>query len=153
MRVKITDYRDFEILFDTDSSEFYTVSNSYDVEKNRKTFDSVKKWIDDFLKDNFEFIPFNVERLSSMFDRPEVIRIIGIRKDGLFVYEGTDGSKYNMSKYNEDDYFLIDPKNDSVKANLVELENKEKELNEAIKLEKSKLIKVSLKEIKNKYKI
>jgi hypothetical protein len=39
-----------EIYFDTDSEEFYTLSNQYDKENTKKSFASTKKYIDDLHK-------------------------------------------------------------------------------------------------------
>ena len=112
MRTLITEYRGWEIFFDTDKEEFYTISNEYDKDITKKSFASTKKFVDDYIKENNSFKPILVQKEPSMFNNGEIIKLIGIRKDGDFMYEDKDGKKQRLSSYNEKDYFLINPEND-----------------------------------------
>ena len=78
MRTLITEYRGWEIFFDTDKEEFYTVSNEYDKDNTKKYFASTKKFIDDYIKENNEFKPILVQKQQSMYSDGEIIKLIGI---------------------------------------------------------------------------
>ena len=148
MRTLITEYRGWEIFFDTNKEEFYTVSNEYDKDNSKKSFASTKKFIDDYIKENNEFKDILVQKEPSMFNNVEVIKLIGIRKDGDFMYEDKDGKKQRLSSYNEKDYFLINPENDEHFKKIAELEKKRDEIGSEIKEIKKKLIKVDVKQVK-----
>lgn len=148
MRTLITEYRGWEIFFDTDKEEFYTVSNEYDKDNIKKSFASTKKFIDDYIKENNEFKPILVQKEPSIFNNGEVIKLIGIRKDGDFMYEDKDGKKQRLSSYNEKDYFLINPENDEPFKRIAELEKKREEIGSEIKEIKKIIIKVDAKKIK-----
>ncbi len=148
MRTLITEYRGWEIFFDTDKEEFYTVSNEYDKDNTKKTFASTKKFVDDYIKENNSFKPILVQKEPSMFNNGEIIKLIGIRKDGDFMYEDKDGKKQRLSSYNEKDYFLINPENDETFKKIAELEKKRDEIGSEIKELKKTIIKVDVKQVK-----
>lgn len=87
MRIWMENYRGWDIYFNTDSERFYAISDEYDKQSSdRKTYSSAKKYVDDFVKDNMDFVP--VELLQVGNDgKYESFRLIGIRKDGHFVRE------------------------------------------------------------------
>ena len=144
----ITEYRGWEIFFDTDKEEFYTVSNEYDKDNTKKYFASTKKFIDDYIKENNEFKPILVQKQQSMHSDGEIIKLIGIRKDGSFMYEDKNGKKQQLSKYNETDYFLINPENDEPFKKIAELEKRRDEIGSKIKEIKKTIIKVDVKQVK-----
>ena len=148
MRTLITEYRGWEIFFDTDKEEFYTVSNEYDKDNTKKSFKSTKKFIDDYIKENNSFKHILVQKEPSMFNNEEIIKLIGIRKDGDFMYEDKDGKKQRLSSYNEKDYFLINPENDEPFKKIAELEKKRDEIGSEIKEIKKTIIKVDVKQVK-----
>ena len=148
MRVLIENYRAWEIYFDTDKEEFYTVSNEYDTQQTKKSYASAKKYIDDYLKENQNFKPIKVQKMSSIYSSGEVITLIGLRKDGAFMYEDAKGNKQQLSKYNESDYFLVNSENDPIFKELELLYKEEKELAAKIKYASSKVIKLDVKQIK-----
>jgi hypothetical protein len=148
MRTLITEYRGWEIFFDTDKEEFYTVSNQHDKDNTKKTFASTKKFVDDYIKENNSFKPILVQKEPSMFNNGEIIKLIGIRKDGDFMYEDKDGKKQRLSSYNEKDYFLINPENDEAFKKIAELEKKRDEIGSEIKEIKKTIIKVDVRQVK-----
>ena len=148
MRVLIENYRAWEIYFDTDKEEFYTVSNEYDTQQTKKSYASAKKYIDDYLKENQNFKPIKVQKMSSIYSSGEVITLIGLRKDGAFMYEDAKCNKQQLSKYNESDYFLVNSENDPIFKELELLYKEEKELAAKIKYASSKVIKLDVKQIK-----
>lgn len=143
MNVKIEDYRGWEIYFNTDREDFYTVSNEYDHDQKKRSYSSIRKYIDDYIKDNFEFKPITVHRLGEV-ERP--IKIIGIRKDGRFVYEDKEGKKHQFSSYDEYSYFLVNDANESSFKELIKLKLDKKNIENTIKEIESKVIKFTVKE-------
>lgn len=148
MRTLITNYRGWEIFFDTDREEFYTVSNEYDKDNTKKSFASTKKFIDDYIKENSNFKPILVQSMGSIFEDKKVIKLIGIRKDGDFMYEDANGDKKRLSRYDEGKYFLINPDNDYLFENIASLELQEKQISAQIKSLKEKVLKVDVKQIR-----
>jgi hypothetical protein len=150
MKTLITEYRGWEIYFDTEKDEFYTISNEYDKDNTKKSFASTKKFIDDYIKDNNDFKPILVQNEPTMFYNAEIIRLIGIRKDGDFMYEDKNGKRKRLSSYNEKDYFLINHDNDSVFSKIKELEENRDLLHSEIKELRKSIIKVDVREIKKR---
>jgi hypothetical protein len=149
-RVKIEEYRGFDIMFDKSDEYFYPESAHYDSElKKAKSYAAAKKWVDDYVKANSEFIPVFATTKDG-----ERIRIIGIRKDGQFMYVSANkpGDKpKQLEKYREDKYFLEisenEPHFEALDRNLREI-NALRVMRE--QLEK-RLIKTSLQVIRDKY--
>jgi hypothetical protein len=148
MKVLIENYRGWEIFFDTENENFYTVSSEYDNEKTKKSYVSSKKYIDDYLKENQNFKPIKVQKMSSIFNSSEVITLIGLRKDGFFMYEDDKGIKKHLSKYSETDYFLVNSENDSIFKELDLLYEEKRKIDEKIKYASSKIIKVDVNQIR-----
>ena len=144
----ITEYRGWEIFFDTDKEEFYTVSNEYDKDNTKKYFASTKKFIDDYIKENNEFKPILVQKQQSMHSDGEIIKLIGIRKDGSFMYEDKNGKKQQLSKYNETDYFLINPENDNAFARISELRKQQEKITAEVKEINKTIIRVDVKQVR-----
>lgn len=116
MSVLIKKYRGWEISFDYNKESFECYSNQYDESETKKSFSSVKKWIDDFLKDNQTFKPFFIElKPKSHSYNQAKIKIIGIRKDNRFIYEDEKGVKCQLSDYKEKDYVIYDYENEKYK--------------------------------------
>ncbi len=115
MKKEIEIYRGWSISFDTEKETFYCYSEQWDKDENKKSFASTKKWIDDFIKENEVFKPIWVEGKLKHFSLKEKIKIIGIRKDGRFIYENAKGEKTQMSDFSEKDYILYDEENEKHK--------------------------------------
>lgn len=142
MIVLIENYRGFDIEFNSEKELFVSSLNE------NKSFSLVKKEIDEHIKKNQNFEPFDLFSIS-MFTHKN-ITITGIRKDNKFTYE-TNGKKEILSVCEEKDYFLSVPENNHIFDQLKKLdEEKEKILKQQEKL-KSELIKKPLSEIKKKY--
>ena len=96
MNVKIETYRGFDILFETDSERF-----SFNLDegswRQKQSYSACKKNIDDYLKENQNFKPFELESTTHPWEK---ITVTGIRKDGRFVIE-KDGIKDQLSTYDE----------------------------------------------------
>jgi len=144
MRVLIENYRGWEIYFDSESEDFYTVSNQFDRQSTKKSFASTKKHIDDFIKDNSDFKPFYVENENGT----KKLRIVGVRKDGRFYSEDENGKKEQISQYSESDLFLVNEDNVPVFKELSQLKKQEEEIRLKIKETSKKLIKIDLKEVR-----
>ncbi len=148
MRVLIENYRSWEIYFDTDKEDFYTVSNEYDRQETKRSYASVKKYIDDYIKENNVFKPIKVQKMPSMFSNGEVITLIGVRKDKAFMYEDKEGKKQQLSGYNESDYFIVDSKNDMHFKRIAELAVERKKIDAELKEIEKSVIKVDVKQIR-----
>lgn len=148
MRAIIETYRGWEIYFDTDREEFYTVSNDHDKQETKKSYSSSKKFIDEYIKENSDFKPIKVMNMGSIYSDSEIITLIGIRKDKAFMYTDYKGNKRKLSSYSEKDYFLIDSRNDELFNQIKELVKQAKEIDETIKSLKEKVIKVTVFDIK-----
>lgn len=130
MRVKIEDYRGFEIFFDTESEEFYTVSNREDADQKKRSFASCKKWIDDYLKENNTFKPFLVH-LEVYENSPlkAPVWVKGVRKDGRFVLE--NGNQIGI--YDESRTVIYKEGYEAIDSEIIEYKAKIKEYEEKIK--------------------
>lgn len=124
MKVEIEIYRGWSICFDTEKEAFYCHSEQYDKDENRKSYSSTKKWIDDFIKENETFRPVWIETKPTIYNSDKRIKLIGIRKDGRFIYEDEKGDKKQLSEYNEKDYILYNSENDKYReeAKLLDVE-------------------------------
>lgn len=151
MKIKIEDYRGWEIYFYTEMETFLSESDEFDRSETKKSFTSAKKFIDDFINDNLEFKPVWIETLASLHRNPQKIKLIGIRKDKRFVYEGKDGKKEQLSDYREKEYILCNDANDAHYAELAECRKRKELIDEEVKVIEAKIIKVGLSELKAKY--
>ncbi len=112
MKIKIDDYRGWSIEFDNEKESFYCHSEQYDRDETKKSYSSVKKFVDDFIKDNFTFPRTKIQSKPSTFKSTEILTIVGIRKDERFVYEDKKGNKHQLPDYYENDYILYNEEND-----------------------------------------
>jgi hypothetical protein len=148
MRTLIETYRGWDIYFDTESEEFYTVSNQDDYQKTKKSYSTTKKFIDDYIKDNQSFKPILVQKMKTIYSNERFITLIGIRKDGAFMYEDEKGIKAQLSKYEEKDYFVVNNQNDIHFKELERLHTDLKKISNLIKEEESKIIKLNVEQIR-----
>lgn len=153
MRVLIQTYRGWEIYFDTENEEFYTMSNQFDTDKTKKSYSSAIKYIDDYIKENYKFTPFYVQKMPSIYDnRDTTIKIIGIRKDGRFMYEDKDGSKHQLTEYDAKNYFKVNPENEPIFKEIHQLKDDISKLEGKVKELMSKVVKEELTDILRKLK-
>ena len=141
MKVLIEDYRGFEIYFETENSKFQCIATE-DSTKESHSFDAVKKFVDDYKKQNETFKPFEIatnpkELYSSELN---VKKVIGIRKDGRFVCEGIDGNKEQISDWDLKRYVLLDESNKQFFSELLEMLNKHEKLKKELSREREKKI-------------
>lgn len=150
MEIEIENYRGYEIRFNTDRETF--VCDIDDERSVKKSFSAIKKFIDDFIKENNTFKEFKIIRaIDGSWGKYGIITIIGIRKDGRLIgQQGED--KFQMSDYDLSYYVLYDPKNDSIRDDLKKLDDEfedfRKEYISKKKYLQSKVNEVSLKDYK-----
>lgn len=151
MKSTIEKYRGFEIWFDTEIESFQC---DIDDERSvKKSYASIKKFIDDYIKENNTFKAFNVEPNPLNPFGGKTGKIIGIRKDGNFIHEDLNGKKTQISKYDLDRYIILDSSNKPI----WEKYNAFKEEDERIRIERNALRKeielqfkiITLKDYKN----
>ena len=155
MEIEIENYRGYEIRFNTEKETFVC---DIDSEKSvKKSYSALKKFIDEFIKENAVFNSFYIignPFLNYSTDK-RTLRVIGIRKDGRFIYEDEEKNKGQISDYSLESYILKEPCNDEYIKQLKDLEDEEQKLRELFRERrisiKSKLKVTTLKECKDRY--
>lgn len=150
MKVLIENYRGWDIYFNTENEDFYTVSNEYDKENTKKSYASTKKFIDDYIKENMNFKPIKVMRDGGAFVSKTIITLIGLRKDGVFMIRDEKGNVSQLSKYSEPDYFEVNSENDSILKEISDLDLKRDEITNQIKEKRKGLKMVTVPEIRKR---
>ena len=145
MIVEIMQYKGWQISFETNVEKFYAISYNDDLQKEKASLSAAKKFIDEFIKDNQNFKPVKVRNMAGA-----VFTLIGIRKDGLFVCEDKEGKKETMSSYNEIAYFVVDSINDATFEQIESLQSERKAIGEKICNLETKLVKVTISELRKK---
>lgn len=135
MKTEIQIYRGWTISFDTEEETFYCHSEQYDKDYNKKSYSATKKWIDDFIKENEFFKPIWVETKPKAYGEKK-IKIIGIRKDGRFIYEDAKGEKQQLAESSEKDYILYDEENEKHKIEASKID----EQIDALRLQKNAIL-------------
>ena len=161
MKRLIDTYRKFPIYFDVDDEVFVCDAKEAhwrdaDFYKISKSFSAVKKFVDEFIKDNSTFEPFIVRKspaCNSGTSLPNEMKIVGIRKDNRFIYENAKGENMQISEWDEENFVLFNPEDDALYAKIAFLELRVDEarnnLDAAKKLVKGK----NLSQLKSKYKV
>lgn len=149
MRVLIENYRGWEIYFNTDSEDFYTMSNEFDKQHTKKSYSSAKKYIDEFIKENNTFKPIKIQRFDYMSSNPkQYLTLIGIRKDKAFMFEDESGDKKQLSRYDEKEYFVVDQVNEPIFEEIKKLQVQRDEIDEKFKELRSSIKRVTIEEIR-----
>lgn len=152
-RVLIEEYRGFDIYFDKRTEEFKAISNEDDIQKNKKSLTLAKKSIDDYIKENLDFKPVIVQSVGSVFSSQKEIELIGIRKDGRFVFRNKKGEPEQLYEYSERDYFLKNEANNQIFGEIELLKGQIAQLEKEVRLKESQIVKndLGLKNLKAKY--
>lgn len=140
MNILIQNYRGWEIYFDADREVFYSHCDKYDRDETKKTFSVSKKFIDDYIKANFEFRPVRFQN-----EYGKEILLTGMRKDKAFIV--TDNKKdtpYQLSKYSEKDWFMYDENNQLIFSQLQEISEAKEILWEKEKELRKRLVKLDV---------
>lgn len=120
-KITIENYRGIDIEFDTHYEKFQCIATE-DIVKESVSFKAVKKFIDDYKKENQNFKAFEVTYNPNNYEK-EPLRIVGLRKDGRFVTEDRVGKKEQISDYNLSDYILYKKENEPFYQELKDLED------------------------------
>lgn len=152
MKATIEKYRGFEIWFDTDTESFQC---DIDNEKSiKKSYPALKKFIDEYIKENNKFIPFLVESNPNGRWAPTVKKgkITGIRKDGRYILTDEEGHSAQVSDWDLEKYIMVHVKNkviwEELKTHQEYRDKTEKELYEKEEQIKKKFIIITLKQYK-----
>lgn len=150
-KILIDNYRGFDIEFDTDYEKFQCVITE-DTSKESVSFKSIKKFIDDYKKENQSFKPFKIVPHPNEYSN-EIFTVVGRRKDGKFIIQNEHGESKQLSSWNEDDYMLFSIKNeeilDTIKKERDYIKLKMKESTERTNKLISRLDIVTVKDFKN----
>ena len=139
-KVKLITYRGWDISFDLNNDRFYVASGEYDQQEDRGSIKAAKKWIDDFIKANSEFKPFEILKFESYASSPtKSVMVIGRRKDGRFLIKEGDKDPEQLSSYNESNYILPAPENEGVFSRIDEKDRAIKALRDEIEALKQTL--------------
>lgn len=155
MKVLIETYRGFEIYFDTEDETFLFSSDDHTRTVEKRSYASIKKQVDDIIKENSTFVPFEVVRNPfehGGLNQRERIRVVGIRKDGRFVIDGKKKGEFEqLSTYNEKNWIKDIPENQPIFLQIASLEFEIEGLRKKIREQKDKLVIVTLEDLKPKY--
>ena len=152
MKALIEKYRGFDIFFDTHDEKFTFQEPDETVVK--PSYSALKKAVDDYIKENSTFVPFEMvaNPLEHHYSsRPERIKVTGIRKDGRFVYTNTKKENVQISEYDERYWAQETPDNQEHILKIMALELEKDDINRKIDATKKKLKIVTLKDLKPKY--
>lgn len=128
MKVEIENYRGWSISFDTEKETFCCHSEQWDRDENKKSYASIKKYVDDFIKENETFKPVWIETKPNLYGSDNRIKLIGIRRDGRFIYEDEKGDKKQLYEPDEKKYILYNPENDKYREEAKKVDVKLEEL-------------------------
>lgn len=145
MNILIENYRGFDIFFDSNDEIFACKIDNVKWGK-KQSFASAKKFIDDYIKDNIVFEPFEAQHKEN----GNVIKVIGIRKDGRFIYD-KNGSKEQLSDYDLKYYLVYNAANDVLFAEAASLDADRQLLYKKRLSVLEKVTGTHLSEMKNKY--
>ncbi|MCP4255030.1 MAG: hypothetical protein GY775_16810 [Candidatus Scalindua sp.] len=118
--VEIETYRGVKILFNTGTSKFHCIASDEE-DKESKSFEAVKKFIDVYLQNNANFKPFFITPHPPYKFDDKKLKVIGLRKDLKFVIEDNQGNKKPLPKDYEEDYALYKENNEAVLKALYQL--------------------------------
>ena len=149
--ILIENYRGYEIHFNPEHEQFRCSIDNGVKWHQKQSFSAAKNFIDEHIKANATFEPFFVVKGGNMFSEKKKVKIVSIRKDGRFVYEGDKGKKEQISDYNEKDWILDLPENDKHFAIIATYELEIDQIRQKIKEEESKIKAPTLEELKEKY--
>ena len=121
-KILIETYRGFEIYFDKSYEKFQCIITEEN-SKETASYKSIKKFIDDYKKDNQYFKPFWIHKTpnSGYIIGSDLLKVIGIRKDGRFIAENKNGEMEQISSYQTTNYMLVDNANENAINQLNEL--------------------------------
>jgi len=148
--ILIENYRGYNIYFDAANERFYTMIDDRKWHE-KQSFSAAKKFIDDHVKANYKFEPFDVVKIGTIYNNKGRLKITSIRKDGRFVGEYKDGKKVQISDYEEKDWILDIPENEKHFANIAIFEAEIETWKNKIVLEKKLITASTLEELKPKY--
>ena len=140
----IENYRGKDIFYSPKNEKFYA---DIDEAKEKNGIHLVRKDIDDYIKENMSFKPFECFDITSFgndFRTPKIRTVIGIRKDkGLQCKDNEQISNYELKdegKYDSCDWFVL---NVDVKEicfdNISKEESEIKKLKEQIKIHETNI--------------
>lgn len=135
MKTEIDNYRGYEIRFDT-----YNETFECDIDDSRsvkKSYATIKKFIDEYIKENNEFKPFKiVPNPLEWHVKEQSAMVTGLRKDKAYQIELADGNKQQLSTYDESKYWVSTPEIiaeiEKVKPVLAEIKRLEKLVDEQV---------------------
>lgn len=117
MNFEIEVYKNQTIEYDDDLDKFVCDMTIEDRDRSvkRQSLKDVRKEIDQFIKFNLEFKPFQLIKKSDYSAELGILNVEGIRTDGKFTVTNSRSKGYDLidfdkeaNRYNNDVYFLYD---------------------------------------------
>jgi hypothetical protein len=150
MKAKIETYRGVDIYFETNSEKFICeVADEMKIDKN--SYKSTIDAIDNYFRENKNFKPIKViTNPAEMYGGigSGLYTIIGIRKDGRFIYEDDKGNKRQLAEHYEKSVILYSPEMDNQLVQIAYLETLVDEANQRLREAKEKVKGITLREYK-----
>jgi len=129
-------YRGFGLFYDEDDDVFFSdLQDRYQLKKEpvRTSLKNLKKVIDDMIKDNLNFEPFEALRASIGWgeydkkkriahDVPTTVKILAIKKDGGLMVKSNDRESSQINGDDRYELFVKDAASEAVLAEIAILE-------------------------------
>lgn len=123
--IQIEEYRGFTIYFNKEEDKFICDHDAADVQGKKASYSAVKKFVDDFIKENDTFNPVLLqkrERWGGGALQDDRAKLIGVRKDGRFVAEDEKGDKFQIGRYEMDQWVIFNEDNIEIEKEAREIE-------------------------------
>lgn len=123
--IQIEEYRGFTIYFNKEEDKFICDHDAADVQGKKASYSAVKKFVDDFIKENDTFNPVLLqkrERWGGGALQDDRAKLIGVRKDGRFVAEDEKGDKFQIGRYEMDRWVIFNEDNIEIEKEAREIE-------------------------------
>lgn len=123
--IQIEEYRGFTIYFNKEEDKFICDHDAADVQGKKASYSAVKKFVDDFIKENDTFNPVLLqkrERWGGGALQDNRAKLIGVRKDGRFVAEDEKGDKFQIGRYEMDQWVIFNEDNIEIEKEAREIE-------------------------------
>lgn len=148
--ILIENYRGFDVEFNTTYEKFQCICTDENT-KESTSFTAIKKFIDEYKKNNQEFKPFFIQSTPDSYEK-KYYKVVGIRKDDRFIVENKKGEKEQLSNYDLGRFMLVVESNENLIKKLsdleIEIESKRVSDNERRKLIVSEMKIINLKDYK-----
>lgn len=142
-KTKVGEHKGFDIFFDSSDEKFFV--EGYDHHKDgKKTYNSCKTYINNYIKENQLFGSFDIVKIPSTYNTKGIVKakVVGAHQNGNFLCEYEDGTRFQIgSKWDMQKWCSPEDleKSDYDANKVAELKEKISKLNGEISKEEDKL--------------